>query len=446
MKQGSGNFKPMKNILFGSLAIFGLMPALCQASTVSPIPTVSPISDTALAAGFPGTFNYIGYNSSNAAFGQPVASDFLAFGGRFYVSGVAASVFTPNTTVTATQGGPPVNVPYFNAPSSDPNLFYRTIAYDPLKLGAWALTVSNPTYGTTVFNTSAIPASLASIAPPSFITGISLNNTSTSPTVSWNQPAYTAPSGYNQSTRIFVFDLNGGKKQEIYRADVPSSQTSFTIPSTVNLQPNGHYGFIIRDDYRTPSNDTNGVSSQSYFDFHTNSNAPFTGQIYVPVSSVNAVGNTVYSFNLAVTHGQSYNLDPAVALGYIFSVGNSGPNFATVKLPNLGMSHAYELLTWDGLKFVFAANLAANTLYDFGANGVSKFEVLGIDSSLGLDPTNSTAFVTQLTFTGDGTFTGSMTAVTDVPEPSTWAMLVLGFAAVGFLGYRRKFKPTFVTA
>ena len=28
-----------------------------------------------------------------------------------------------------------------------------------------------------------------------------------------------------------------------------------------------------------------------------------------------------------------------------------------------------------------------------------------------------------------------------VPEPSTWAMMILGFAGVGFMAYRRKSKP-----
>ena len=33
-----------------------------------------------------------------------------------------------------------------------------------------------------------------------------------------------------------------------------------------------------------------------------------------------------------------------------------------------------------------------------------------------------------------------------VPEPSTWAMLLLGFAAIGFIAYRRKSKPALMAA
>ena len=37
--------------------------------------------------------------------------------------------------------------------------------------------------------------------------------------------------------------------------------------------------------------------------------------------------------------------------------------------------------------------------------------------------------------------------VTDaVPEPSTWTMMILGFAGVGFMAYRRKSKPAFIAA
>jgi PEP-CTERM motif len=36
--------------------------------------------------------------------------------------------------------------------------------------------------------------------------------------------------------------------------------------------------------------------------------------------------------------------------------------------------------------------------------------------------------------------------VAAVPEPSTWAMMILGFAGVSFMAYRRKSKPALMTA
>jgi hypothetical protein len=40
----------------------------------------------------------------------------------------------------------------------------------------------------------------------------------------------------------------------------------------------------------------------------------------------------------------------------------------------------------------------------------------------------------------DTDIAGTITAVAAVPEPSTWAMMILGFAGLGFMGYRRKSK------
>lgn len=413
--------------------------ALIAAPTVTLADTIVQNSGV---PGFPGTFNFIGYNSSNVAFGQPVASQFLEFGGRFHPDGANGNLaFGSNTTVTATQNGVTVNVPYSNS-IPDPNLFAARIAYNPSLLGSWNLTVSNPSYSNTLsINTATINPN---IGVPPFITGITISGTSdqkTTPTISWTAPAYNPPGGYSQATRLFIVDLNTPDKQVIWRADLNSSQTNYVIPSQANLSTTGHYGVVIRDDFRVAGNATTGASSHSFFDFRPTAIAQFEGPVYVPVSSANAVGDTVYSFQIAVTHGQSYNLDPAAALGYIFSIGDSGPNFASVKLPDLGMNHPYGLYVWNGTSFVHVADLLANTLYDFGPGGVSKFMVLGIDESLGLDPDNSTAFVTQVTFTGDGVFTGTMTAITAVPEPSTWAMMILGFAGVGFLAYRRRNQP-----
>jgi hypothetical protein len=100
-----------------------------------------------------------------------------------------------------------------------------------------------------------------------------------------------------------------------------------------------------------------------------------------------------------------------------------------------------SLLVWNGTKFVLVdSSLHAGDIFDFNrkgyANGVTKFEISGISPRL--DPTNLNAFVTGLTFVSNGSFTGTMQAVTAVPEPSTWAMLILGFAGLGFMAYRRQ--------
>jgi hypothetical protein len=41
---------------------------------------------------------------------------------------------------------------------------------------------------------------------------------------------------------------------------------------------------------------------------------------------------------------------------------------------------------------------------------------------------------------------GQFTLTAAVPEPSTWAMMILGFAGVGFMAYRRQSKGTLATA
>jgi hypothetical protein len=42
----------------------------------------------------------------------------------------------------------------------------------------------------------------------------------------------------------------------------------------------------------------------------------------------------------------------------------------------------------------------------------------------------------------NGILTGSLAVAPAVPEPSTWAMMLLGFAGMGFVAYRRRNKMT----
>ena len=50
-------------------------------------------------------------------------------------------------------------------------------------------------------------------------------------------------------------------------------------------------------------------------------------------------------------------------------------------------------------------------------------------------PTSGGDFV--LTSAGDATFTSVASETNAIPEPSTWAMMLIGFAGLGYAGYRR---------
>jgi hypothetical protein len=197
------------------------------------------------------------------------------------------------------------------------------------------------------------------------------------------------------------------------------------------------YSISIQSDIINPNQTTGAIEARTrqFTAYIAASAANIPGPIYLPAVTETAS----LQFDIPVTAAIPVLLDPLVATGFIYQTGATDPNFASVLLPNIGNSQPYRLYTWNGMSFVFATDLAANTLFGFGADGVSEFEVLGIDPSLGLDPNSGTDFVTQVTFTGSGTFTGTMTPITtSVPEPSTWAMMLLGFAGLGFMGYRHR--------
>jgi hypothetical protein len=66
----------------------------------------------------------------------------------------------------------------------------------------------------------------------------------------------------------------------------------------------------------------------------------------------------------------------------------------------------------------------------------------GLTPSLGIHSTNGETLSRIVIFDSEGfnqlkqfAFTGN---VAPVPEASTWAMMILGFAGVGFLAYRRR--------
>jgi len=172
------------------------------------------------------------------------------------------------------------------------------------------------------------------------------------------------------------------------------------------------------------------------------------------------VAPELYSFHVAEvgpSAGVTF-LDPVVATGFIYTVGAGDPLFASVDpITNVG-SGVYQLLVWNAVTSTFDlvdSALAAGTTFNFltaFANGVSKFEITGIDPNAGLDPTDIAAFITGLTFTGPGSFTGTMEAIEatipgTTPLPATWILMLSGIVGFGFVSHRRKGRSAnFATA
>ncbi len=123
-----------------------------------------------------------------------------------------------------------------------------------------------------------------------------------------------------------------------------------------------------------------------------------------------------------------------------------------------GISGDFYEFTWTGGIFNTSASVAGASLSD-----VYYYELFGPgeNGSIALNSGNSFSGLYDLYLppgfysiglqsapgNSDPTLTLNFsTPVDDVPEVSTWAMLLLGFAGLGFMAYRRNSKPALVVA
>jgi hypothetical protein len=113
----------------------------------------------------------------------------------------------------------------------------------------------------------------------------------------------------------------------------------------------------------------------------------------------------------------------------------------------------------DQLQEIQAAIWSVEYGYTIGTSGLGKIntgnntenqDILAyIDSASSYVASHPDAPLAGAIYATGGTTQGQATGIpvprltTDVPESSTWAMMILGFCGIGFMAYGRKSKPSF---
>lgn len=337
---------------------------------------------------------------------------------------------------------------YANPGPSNPNLFSRHLqlpasgALHPNLFEPWTLRFDKDAQ-----SASTVVQLPNAARPIGFVSSIALTGTAAAPTFSWTPPASDTVNGY----RVNIFDRslvnNDPTKGPISNGQVMSRDlqgTSYTVDPAHFTVPGYSLTYGKQYTIEISALQTRDGSART-----NNSNLQAAARVYADFTPTEAGGQQVqlpavradgaFEFNFAVAVNTVYYIDPVVAVGYDYQIGDDDPNFRSVILPSGIGDGLYDLWLWDGSGWwLVAHDWMAGLAYDFGLLGVDRFRVTGIEVGAGLDPGDTTAFVTGVSFTGDGRFTGTQTPITqEVPEPPAGALLFAGLGALVLLRRRR---------
>ena len=246
------------------------------------------------------------------------------------------------------------------------------------------------------------------------------------------RPPETRPRSVKESTtgtidtqHVRIYDLTdfrgtgevggNGITNFLFSSDIGATATSFTInPAEAvvsQLVLGRQYAFKLElRDLRAGATGTGLPATLSrsrwIIDFMLLPNdAP--AKVYLP-DATNPADGVPNVNSVPVMAGQAIFIEPLVAIGYDYQTGLGDPNFMSVTLPTEIGDNLYALWLWDGEKYVFSKDLTGGVAHLFDGLGVDRFRLLGIELAAILDPLNSMAFITGLTFLSDGSFNGTM--------------------------------------
>ena len=351
-----------------------------------------------------------GANDVGLAPGDRLQFGANVLGGSF---GTTLGAVYPPTGFTVSQGA-------CDPLATNANFCARAIGFNSNRLQPWTLIFQNGPDQLSVSGPTLLGINNNSILQPvPFPVDVTISGSGLTPTISWTIPDGFVPDGF----RINIYDKRDhlgpdGLPDIIHSPELPNTATSYTLPlifpdSGLSLIEGGLYtiGFqIVETRNHVPFVRNSDIlrRSNSFFAF---SPLPTSAP---PNVALPTVVDGVYNFKISQVGPDSVTfIDPPVATGYEYAIGAGDPNFKTVRLPKAG-DNLYDVYIWNGSSYDFHATIGSDINFDFivpGGVGVSRFRVLGIEPSAGLDPANPTAFITGLKFVSTGQFTGTMTPI-----------------------------------